>query len=103
MRDKIYIWLPAIMLIYLAAMAFTFKDDLLSAGHYLQFYLTIAVELLVIILLFIFLRKRTRMRKERHKRETYLNQTEEKLQKTETSVTLKKAPSTKKDNVPRNK
>ena len=90
MRDKIYIWLPAIILIYLAAMAFTFKDDLLSAGHYLQFYLTIAVELLVIILLFIFLRKRTRMRKERHKRETCLNQTEEKLQKTETSVTLEK-------------
>lgn len=75
MRDKIYIWLPAIMLIYLAAMALAFKDDLIGTGRHMQFYITIAVELLVILLLFLILRKRTRLRKDRRQREKHFNQT----------------------------
>lgn len=73
MKSKIYIWLPAVMLLYLGFMALQFKDDLLGAGRYFQFYGTIAIELIVIILLFFFLRKRTRMRERRNEEERRLN------------------------------
>ena len=43
MKSKIYIWLPAIMLVYLGFMVFKFKDELLGAGRHLQFYSTIAI------------------------------------------------------------
>ncbi len=62
MRRTIYIWLPAIMLVYLTAMAFQFKDALLGSGRYFQFYGTIAIELVVILFLYIFLRKKVKMR-----------------------------------------
>lgn len=68
MRSKIYIWLPAVLLIYLLAMAFMFKDSLLSAGRYFQFYGTIAIEVVVIVLLYIFLRKKCKMRDDADKR-----------------------------------
>ncbi len=74
MRKKIYIWLPLVMLIYLCIMAFTFKDDLLSARRYFQFYGTIAIEFIVIVLLFFFLRRKSRMQEQRHKEEIELQE-----------------------------
>lgn len=64
-----YIWLPAILLVYLIIMALSFKDELLSKHSYFQFYGTIGIELIVIILLFFFLRRRQQLRNERIERE----------------------------------
>lgn len=72
MRTKIHIWLPLALLIYVAIMAFQFKDDLLGAGRHYQFYATIGVELIVIALLYFFLRKRAKLRGEREDEERRL-------------------------------
>jgi len=72
MKNKIYIWLPAIMLVYLGFMVFKFKDELLGAGRHLQFYGTIAIDIIVTALMFIFLRKRTRMRERRREEDRHL-------------------------------
>ncbi|MBP3590351.1 MAG: hypothetical protein J6J61_07225 [Muribaculaceae bacterium] len=74
MRNKMYIWLPLVMLVYLGFMAFSFKDELLGAGRYFQFYGTIGIELVVIVLLFFFLRRKSRMQERRSREERELDE-----------------------------
>ncbi len=52
------VWLPLCLAIYMAAMSFTFADEWIKSGHALRFYITVAVEVILLILLVIFLRKR---------------------------------------------
>lgn len=65
MRDKRYIWLPAVILIYFLFMTFYFGTDLLAQGQTLRFILTVVAEVVVIVALFFFLRARQRLREER--------------------------------------
>lgn len=72
MKVKSHIWIPLIMLVYLGCMSYMYKDDLLTAGRYFQFYGTIGIELVVITLLYFFLKRRNRLRAERKERERNL-------------------------------
>lgn len=65
MRNKSHIWIPALMTIYLIFMALRYKDELLAAHRYFQFYGTIGIEVVIIVALYFFLRKRNKLRAER--------------------------------------
>ncbi len=65
MREKRYIWLPAVILIYFLFMTFYFGTELLTQGQTLRFVLTVVAEIVVIIALFFFLRARQRLKEKR--------------------------------------
>lgn len=58
MREKRYIWLPLVLLLYGAVMAIWFGRDFVASGRTLQLIIFCAVDLLVCILLFMFLKKK---------------------------------------------
>ena len=69
MREKRYIWIPAVILVYFLFMSFHFGTELLAQGQTLRFVLTVVAETAVIIALFFFLRARQRLKQEREQRE----------------------------------
>lgn len=51
-------WLPAVLLLYFAAMACFYGPDMISNGEVIRFTVISAVELGVLYLLYLFLRKK---------------------------------------------
>lgn len=74
MRKYVYIWLPCALLAYLVFMALTYKDELLATGHSVRFYLTLGIELAIIIALAFFLRRRGTLRRRREQEDRRLEQ-----------------------------
>lgn len=60
LRNKRYIWLPAILLLYGITMAVFFGRELIAAGRWWQLAVTMGVDIIVCILLFIFLKKKSK-------------------------------------------
>ncbi len=60
MKEKRYIWLPIVLLLYGVAMAAYFGPEIIAAGQGWQVWVTLGVDVIVCFLLFIFLRKRSR-------------------------------------------
>lgn len=65
LRKTKYIWLPAILMIYLCVMAWHGLDILTVQKDYLRYFGTIAAEIAVIISLSIFLRKKYILKQQR--------------------------------------
>lgn len=63
-RFKKSIFIPAVLLIYLAVMAYMGRDKLI-AGHYLEYFGILVVTLLCIAILFFTLRKQEQIRERR--------------------------------------
>lgn len=59
---KKYFWLPLVIAIYAGCMAWFNRETVTVHHRYSEFYITLGVELLVIILLVIFLKKRDDLR-----------------------------------------
>lgn len=66
-REKRYIWLPLLLLIYGAVMALYFGPEIIAAGKGWQVAVTMGVDVTVCILLFFFLRKKQRLAASRPK------------------------------------
>ena len=60
-----YIWLPALLIVYLAAMAYVGRDMLLVEHNYLRYYGTIGAEVACIVALSFFLRKKYLLKQRR--------------------------------------
>ncbi len=65
MKEKRYIVLTIIITIYFLIMAIYFGRDLLAAGHYWRFWLTVGAEALCIVAMFFALRAKQRAAKRR--------------------------------------
>lgn len=65
LKENKHIWLPALLLIYFAIMAYQGRDILIVAHQYVRYFLTVGFELLVIVLLYFFLKKKKRIRLDR--------------------------------------
>lgn len=74
MKKYVYIWLPCALLAYLVVMALTYKDELFATGHSMRFYLTLGIELAIIIALAFFLRKRGILRRRREQEDRRIEQ-----------------------------
>lgn len=65
-RVKKSVWLPVVLLVYLAAMSYIGRGEL-AAGHYLYYFGIIGATLVCIIALHFTLRRRERLREERER------------------------------------
>ncbi len=65
MRNKRYIWLPAILFAYFVFMTVKFGLPMLRQGHTWRFVIICAAEILVLVLLSISLKKRIVYQQER--------------------------------------
>ena len=65
-RFKKSIFIPAVLLIYLAVMAYMGRDKFI-AGNYLEYFGILVVTLLCIVILFFTLRKQEAIRERRRK------------------------------------
>lgn len=61
LREKRYIWLPVLLLLYGLAMGITFGRDYIATGKTLQLALIMAADIAICIALFYFLRKKQRL------------------------------------------
>lgn len=59
---KKYVWLPTLIGIYAACMAWFNRDAVTVHHEYTQYFVTLGVEAVILILLVIFLKKRDRLR-----------------------------------------
>lgn len=66
MRTKKSTWLPLLLLVYLAVMAFIGRGQV-AAGKYLQYFGVMGVSLIVIVLLHFSLKRKERLRSLREK------------------------------------
>lgn len=64
-KNTRYIWLPALLIVYLAAMAYVGRDMLLVEHNYLRYFGTIGAEVACIIALSFFLRKKYLLKERR--------------------------------------
>ncbi len=80
MKTKKSTWLPLILLVYLLAMAYIGRQQVV-AGKYLQYFGVLGVSLVVIVLLHFVLKKKERLRKERDNEEQLPQRNREKEQK----------------------
>ncbi len=70
LRRTKYIWLPALLLIYIIVMAYIGRDTLTVQGDWLRYFGSIAVELAIIVALAVFLRKKQKLQDRRENRDT---------------------------------
>ncbi len=80
MKTKKSTWLPLILLVYLLAMAYIGRQQVV-AGKYLQYFGVLGVSLVVIVLLHFVLKKKERLREERDNEEQLPQRNREKEQK----------------------
>lgn len=80
MKTKKSTWLPLILLVYLLAMAYIGRQQVV-AGKYLQYFGVLGVSLVVIVLLHFVLKKKERLREERDSEEQLPQRNREKEQK----------------------
>lgn len=80
MKTKKSTWLPLILLVYLLAMAYIGRQQVV-AGKYLQYFGVLGVSLVVIMLLHFVLKKKERLREERDSEEQLPQRNREKEQK----------------------
>mgnify|MGYP005919745901 CR=1 FL=1 len=64
-KNTRYIWLPALLIVYLAAMAYVGRDMLLVEHNYLRYFGTIGAEVACIVALSFFLRKKYLLKERR--------------------------------------
>lgn len=62
---KKYVWLPLVLAIYAAFMAWFNRETVTVHHEYTQYFSTLAVEAVVLVLLAIFLKKRDTLRRQR--------------------------------------
>lgn len=67
-RRTKYIWLPALLLVYIIVMAYIGRDTLIVQGDWLRYFGSIAAELAVIVALAVFLRKKQKLQDRRENR-----------------------------------
>lgn len=68
-----YIWLPAILLIYVLYIAWQSRSVLLEDGDALRYFGTIAVEIVIIALLSVAIRRKFRLKQQRESEIKELN------------------------------
>lgn len=61
MRNKRYIWLPILLLIYGLAFAILYGPDFVKTGRTMQLTLAVVADILICVLLFFALRKKQNM------------------------------------------
>lgn len=62
---KRYIWLPLLLFVYFAFMTWWFGREILAAGQYGRFFITIGAEILILIILSYMLRLKYKMAQKR--------------------------------------
>lgn len=59
---KKYVWLPLVLAIYAACMAWFNRETVTVHHEYTQYFVTLALEAVVLVLLAVFLKKRDTLR-----------------------------------------
>lgn len=65
LKQLAHIWVPILLVIYLAAMAYIGRDTLIVQKEYFRYFGSIAAELIVILALSFFLHKKFMLKKHR--------------------------------------